>query len=291
MTKAKLPVLILFVKLGTSQPSLAVLEYINANIHVFRRFCRIRVTAFTTDELENPRILQQLEDYNITGLPALLTHKGNVLFGAESITKFIHPANFKQEKEKEEQQRKQARRYDDDDLLSEWNNRMMDLNDQEDDERDLKKDISAKQSEDLRDNKLSKLVQRARGGMTSQNSEPVTSTDKINKARYGSSGGKQRGGPERSRDTAIVSEVNEVESGLSNSSSQKNAKNRIQDDDDLTYDIKPPGRSNGNSIRNKALNGASKDRTQRRSNNISAFDDGEDAVDKMLNSISKNGID
>ena len=289
MSKGKTPNLMLFVKLGSSPPSLAVLEHIHANIHVFKRFCRIRITAFTPDELQNPRILEQLEDYGISGLPALLTNKDNVLFGVESIIKYIHPVNFKTVKEeKQEKQRQAARRFDDDDLLSEWNTRMMNVKDQEEHDKDLKKDITAKQSEDLRDDRLTGMINRARKTAPSSDA-PVTSVEKINKARYGNSSGKQRGGPERSRDTAPPSELNETVSGLDMQQKQR-LKQKFANDDDDIHGIKPPGRNNGASIRDKALQGASQNRAQR-SNNLDSFDD-EDAVDKMLKSISKNkGLD
>lgn len=286
MSKGKLPNLMLFVKLGSSPPSLAVLEHINANIHVFKRFCRIRVTSFTDGELQNPRILKQLEEYNISGLPALLTNKGDMVFGAESIIKFIHPINFKTEKEEKQIKQRQARRYDDDDLLNEWNTRMMDINDQEEHEKDLKKDITSKQSQDLRDDKLTQLVDRARKNAPDVKGGPMTSVEKINKARFGNQEGKQRGGPTRSRDTAPISELNESVSNFNNQSQQR-LRQKIEDDDDI-HGIKPPGRSNGASIRNKALNGASKDRAQQRLDNIEIFMDDEDAVDKMLKTISKN---
>lgn len=304
MSKDKLPTLMLLVKLNASPPSLAILEHVNDNIQIFKKFCRIRITSFTSKDLENPRILKQLEDRGIAGLPALITHKGNALFGVESISKFIQPANFRQEIQQEKRGRSRARRLDDDELVDNWNAKMMDINDQEDTDRDHKKDITAKQSEDLRDNRLSKLVNRAKSNTSTTSNRPLTSIERVNKARHGNISGKQRSGPERQRDTAPVSEMSETSNGMFreeiqsgieydlDDSNRRRIKQKIQDDDDfMPADVKPPGRSNGASIRNKALNGASKSRAQR-SDNLDVLDDDEDAVDKMLKTISKNsGLD
>lgn len=290
MSKPKLPTLTLLVKLNTSPPSLSVLEHVHANIQVFKKFCRIRITSFSVEDLENPRVLKQLEQNGISGLPALVTHKNQILYGVESIVKFIHPANFRQEEAQAQGKRGggKPRRLDDDELLDSWNTRMMDITDQEDTDRDHKKDITAKQSEDLRDDRLSKLVNRARSS-TSTSNRPMTSVERVNKARHGSTSGKPRGGPERDRDTAPVDQMSETQSTFEDTSERKRIKQKIQDEDDeyMPADIKPPGRSNSASIRNKALQGASKNRAQR-ADNLDAFDDDEDAVDKMLKTISKN---
>lgn len=295
MSQAELPNVTILVKLNNSPPSLRILEYIDDRLDRLMTFCRIHILPFTNDDLENPKILYNLEDNRVNALPALIMRQQNiVIYGAESMIEFLRPQNFVVKKPKNVEPMRDNDRSEDE-LLDKWRSKLMDTTDQEEMEEDKnKKTMAAKQVEDLRDDRLSKLVNKARNLMP--NTKAPNTLDRVNDARGKVS--RKTLGPSRDRDTIPSNDMEEVAQnnfyGGSYDSEQERKKQKLrsmiqheEEEERLPTSHKPPGRSTADVIRNKALKGASENRAKR-SDNLDIFLDDDDAVDKMLKSISKN---